>query len=180
MLATAAIAQEPAATVEEKATPAPEEAAATTLQDEGTDEIDLEEDDSALAAKKPQIKGDINEGTMSLVDIDCDDATLADILRQFRKTTGANIISDDSTNLQRRVSVSLKHVPWLQGMTAILGSRGFRVEIRDNIYRVVEDLQLIPVSTRTFNLTTRRQRSLPTSLTRHTRPKTRTEKSRRR
>ena len=89
---------------------------------------------------------------MSLVDIDCDDATLADILRQFRKTTGANIISDDSTNLQRRVSVSLKHVPWLQGMTAILGSRGFRIEIRDNIYRVVEDLQLIPVSTRTFKL----------------------------
>ena len=152
MLVTAAIAQEPAATIDEKAAPAPEEAAATSLQDEGTDEIDLEEDDSALAAKKPQIKGDINEGTMSLVDIDCDDATLADILRQFRKTTGANIISDDSTNLQRRVSVSLKHVPWLQGMTAILGSRGFRVEIRDNIYRVVEDLQLIPVSTRTFKL----------------------------
>ena len=38
------------------------------------------------------------------------------------------------------------------GMTAILGSRGFRVEVRDNIYRVVEDLQLIPVSTRTFKL----------------------------
>ena len=152
MLVTAAIAQEPAATAEENATPAPEEAAATSLQDEGTDEIDLEEDDSAIAAKKPQIKGDINEGTMSLVDIDCDDATLADILRQFRKTTGANIISDDSTNLQRRVSVSLKHVPWLQGMTAILGSRGFRIEIRDNIYRVVEDLQLIPVTTRTFKL----------------------------
>ena len=151
MLATAAMAQEPAATVEENTTPASEEATAT-LQDEGTDEIDLEEDDSAIAAKKPQIKGDINEGTMSLVDIDCDDATLADILRQFRKTTGANIISDDSTNLQRRVSVSLKHVPWLQGMTAILGSRGFRIEIRDNIYRVVEDLQLIPVTTRTFKL----------------------------
>ena len=56
MLVTAAIAQEPAATVEEKATPAPESAATTTLQDEGTDEIDLEEDDSAIAAKKPQIK----------------------------------------------------------------------------------------------------------------------------
>ena len=112
---------------------------------EAMDEIDLEEDDSAIAAKKPQIKGEMSEGTMSLVDIDCDDATLADILRQFRKTTGANIISDDSTNLQRRVSVSLRHVPWLQGMTAILGSRGFRVEVRDNIYRGVEDLQLIPV-----------------------------------
>lgn len=149
MLATT-IAQEPTANygIHTNAT----EDASTSLQDEGTDEIDLEEDDSAIAAKKPQIKGDISEGTMSLVDIDCDDATLADILRQFRKTTGANIISDDSTNLLRRVSVSLKHVPWLQGMTAILGSRGFRVEVRDNIYRVVEDLQLIPVSTRTFKL----------------------------
>ena len=164
LMITAAIAQEPAAQAEgkvgEAATApvsntditAPAETTATALQDEGTDEIDLEEDDSAVAAKKPQIKGDINEGTMSLVDIDCDDATLADILRQFRKTTGANIISDDSTNLQKRVSVSLRHVPWLQGMTAILGSRGFRIEIRDNIYRVVEDLQLIPVSTRTFKL----------------------------
>ena len=162
MIITAAIAQEPAAPAKDEmkgadATPPAETATsnvddATTLQDEGTDEIDLEEDDSAIAAKKPQIKGEMSEGTMSLVDIDCDDATLADILRQFRKTTGANIISDDSTNLQRRVSVSLKHVPWLQGMTAILGSRGFRVEIRDNIYRVVEDLQLIPVSTRTFKL----------------------------
>ena len=163
LLVSAAIAQEPAAPAEEKAGGAPDapvakaEApvaadAATTLQDEGTDEIDLEEDDSAIAAKKPQIKGEMTEGTMSLVDIDCDDATLADILRQFRKTTGANIISDDSTNLQRRVSVSLRHVPWLQGMTAILGSRGFRIEIRDNIYRVIEDLQLIPVSTRTFKL----------------------------
>ena len=144
------VAQEPTAN-DEAHTNATEEASAS-LQDEGTDEIDLEEDDSAIAAKRPQIKGEISEGTMSLVDIDCDEATLADILRQFRKTTGANIISDDSTNLQRRVSVSLKHVPWLQGMTAILGSRGFRVEVRDNIYRIVEDLQLIPVSTRTFKL----------------------------
>ena len=162
MFITAAVAQEPAAPAKDEtngavATPPVETATTnvddtTALQDEGTDEIDLEEDDSAIAAKKPQIKGDINEGTMSLVDIDCDDATLADILRQFRKTTGANIISDDSTNLQRRVSVSLRHVPWLQGMTAILGSRGFRIEIRDNIYRVVEDMQLIPVSTRTFKL----------------------------
>ena len=150
LMLAATIAQEPTAN-NGVLTNAAEEAS-TSLQDEGTDEIDLEEDDSAIAAKRPQIKGDISEGTMSLVDIDCDDATLADILRQFRKTTGANIISDDSTNLQRRVSVSLKHVPWLQGMTAILGSRGFRVEVRDNIYRVVEDLQLIPVSTRTFKL----------------------------
>ena len=121
------------------------------LQTKNVDEIDLE-DDSALAAKKPTVKGNMDKGLMSLVDIECDEATLADILRQFRKTTNANIISDDSTNLQKRVSVSLKHVPWLQGMTAILGSRGFRIEEHDNIYRVIEDLQQIPVSTRTYTL----------------------------
>ena len=121
------------------------------LQTKNVDEIDLE-DDSALAAKKPTVKGNMDKGLMSLVDIECDEATLADILRQFRKTTNANIISDDSTNLQKRVSVSLKHVPWLQGMTASLGSRGFRIEEHDNIYRVIEDLQQIPVSTRTYTL----------------------------
>ena len=125
--------------------------ASTLQQFQNVDEIDLE-DDSALAAKKPTVKGNMDKGFMSLVDIECDEATLADILRQFRKTTNANIISDDSTNLQKRVSVSLKHVPWLQGMTAILGSRGFRIEEHDNIYRVIEDLQQIPISTRTYPL----------------------------
>ena len=87
-----------------------------------------------------------------LVDIDCDDATLADILRQFRKTTGANIISADSTNLQQRVSVSLKHVPWLDALQAILNTKKFRLEPRGDIYFVSEDLQLEPVLTRTFVL----------------------------
>ena len=126
-------------------------ASTSALQDKNIDEIDLE-DDSALAAKKPTVTGNMDKGLMSLVDIECDEATLADILRQFRKTTNANIICDDSTNLQKRVSVSLKRVPWLQGLTAILGSRGFRIEEHENIYRVVEDLQLVPVSTRTYPL----------------------------
>ena len=130
---------------------ATDSAPADAMPDENIDEIDLE-DDSALAARRPKVTGDLKDGTQSLVDIECDEATLADILRQFRKTTGANIISDDSTNLQRRVSVSLRRVPWFQGMTAILGSRGFRIEERENIYRVVEDKQLIPVTTRTFTL----------------------------
>lgn len=148
-------AQEKLAAEQQQEQPEVKEAAAAVedaIQEDDVDEIDLEEDDSAIAAKKPQIKGAITEGTMSLVDIECDEATLADILRQFRKTTGANIISGDSTNLQRRVSVSLKRVPWLEGLSAILGSRGFRLEPRDNIYRVIEDEQVIPVSTRTFTL----------------------------
>ena len=86
---------------------------ATIQADANADEIDLEEmDDSADAAKAPQIRKTAEEnGLMTLVDITCDNATLEDILRQFRKVTDANIISDDSTNLQRRVSVNLHRVP---------------------------------------------------------------------
>ncbi len=143
--------EQPSALAGADAAPSPDTPPADATPDENIDEIDLE-DDSALAARRPKVTGDLKNGTQSLVDIECDEATLADILRQFRKTTGANIISDDSTNLQRRVSVSLRRVPWFQGMTAILGSRGFRIEERENIYRVVEDKQLIPVTTRTFTL----------------------------
>ena len=117
------------------------------------DEIDLEElDDSADAAKMPQIKKSSGEETATLVDIACDNATLADILRQFRKVTDANIISDDSTNLQRRVSVNLHRVPWLAGLQSILNSRNYRLEERGDIYFVKEDKVLEPVVTRSFEL----------------------------
>ena len=144
-----------------------------------TDEIDLDKlDDSADAARKaPTVKlaspaqtNTVAETVVStnvtadvaspetmpavtgLVDIECDDATLADILRQFRKTTGANIISADSSNLQQRVSVSLKHVPWLDALQAILNSKKFRLEPRGDIYFVGEDKRVEPVFTRTFSL----------------------------
>ena len=146
---------------------------------DNTDEIDLEEiDDSAAQAKKPSVKlvkpvtapkatrpavstagaatGKIAAfGTVenpALVDISCDDATLVDILRQFRKTTGANIIAGDSTNLTRRVSVTLTHVPWFYGLQSILNSRGFRLEPRGDIFVVTEDKQAVPMFTRTFQL----------------------------
>jgi type II secretory pathway component GspD/PulD (secretin) len=88
----------------------------------------------------------------ALVDIMSDDATLTDILRQFRRATGANIIYAESSNLHQRVSVSLKHVPWLHGMTSILNSRGFRVESSGGIHFVKEDKLLEPIFTRTFQL----------------------------
>ena len=88
----------------------------------------------------------------ALVDIVSDDAPLSDILRQFRKTTGANIIYAESTNLQQRVSVSLRHVPWLQAMTSILNSRGFRVESTGDIHFIKEDKLVDPLFTRSFLL----------------------------
>jgi type II secretory pathway component GspD/PulD (secretin) len=141
-----------------------------------TDEIDLDKlDDSADAARKAPTVTMASPGqtnalaqaststntseqvaipimSTGLVDIDCDDATLADILRQFRKTTGANIISSDSSNLQQRVSVSLKHVPWLDALQAILNTKKFRLEPRGDIYFVSEDKQIEPVFTKTFAL----------------------------
>ena len=121
--------------------------------DANADEIDLEElDDSADAAKVPQVKKTEDEGLATLVDITCDNATLADILRQFRKATDANIISDDSTNLQRRVSVNLHRVPWLSGLQSILNSRNYRLEERGDIYFVKEDKVAEPILTRSFEL----------------------------
>ena len=121
--------------------------------DANADEIDLEElDDSADAALTPQIKKATGEAAATLVDIACDNATLADILRQFRKVTDANIISDDSTNLQRRVSVNLHRVPWLSGLQSILNSRGYRLEERGDIFFVKEDKVAEPIVTRSFEL----------------------------
>lgn len=126
---------------------------AGTLAEANADEIDLEElDDSADAAKTPQVKKATAEEATTFVDITCDDATLADILRQFRKVTDANIISDDSTNLQRRVSVNLHRVPWLSGLQSILNSRGYRLEERGNIFFVKEDKVAEPIVTRSFEL----------------------------
>ena len=163
--------------VKETAKEAAKQVPATAVAE--TDEIDLDKlDDSADAARKaPTVKlaspaqtNAVAETVVStngaadaaspenmpvvtgLVDIECDDATLADILRQFRKTTGANIISADSSNLQQRVSVSLKHVPWLDALQAILNSKKFRLEPRGDIYFVGEDKRAEPVFTRTFAL----------------------------
>ena len=145
--------QEPApAAANEPSATAAHEKNSPALREEGMDEVDLEEiDDSAEAAKKPSIKP-VSSDSVEYVDISCDEATLADILRQFRKTTKANIIHDDSTNLQKRVSVELKHVPWLSAMLSILNSRGFTIEEREGIYFVAEDRRVEPVVTKCFQL----------------------------
>ena len=146
-----AAAEAPVKAAPTNAAPADSGSEGATIGEEDVDEIDLEEiDDTAEAAKHPQIRTD-NED-VEFVDISCDEATLADVLRQFRKTTRANIISDDSTNLQRRVSAELKHVQWLDALQSLLNARGFRLERRGNIYFVNEDKQAIPIVTRTFQL----------------------------
>jgi len=132
---------------------APAQDNAATARDT-TDVIDLDEaDDSAEArANAPVVNATSKEGGATLVDIACDNATLEDVLRQFRKVTDANIISDDSTNLQRRVSVNLHNVPWLDGLQSILNSRNYRIEERGSIFFVKEDKVLEPILTKSFTL----------------------------
>ena len=137
---------------EQAAAPAGAENAATAR--DTTDVIDLDEaDDSAEArANTPAVTATAQEGGATLVDIACDNATLEDVLRQFRKVTDANIISDDSTNLQRRVSVNLHRVPWLDGLQSILNSRNYRLEERGSIFFVKEDKVAEPILTKSFTL----------------------------
>ena len=108
------------------------------------------------SAARTTMEGFFDSGRLSdetsLVDIVCEDATLSDILRQFRKVTGANIISGSSSNLQQRVSMTLNHVPWLDALQTILNARQFRLETRGGIYIVNEDRQLVPEFTRSYQL----------------------------
>ena len=71
----------------------------------------LVDDKKSSSAAQGLFATELARDESALVDISCDDATLADVLRQFRRTTGANIISTDSSNLSQRVSVTLNHVP---------------------------------------------------------------------
>ena len=153
----------PVETPQKAETPPAAPAAAIAVSDEATnaaaardttDEIDLDEvDDSAEArAKEPVVTATASSNNVTLVDIACDNATLEDVLRQFRKVTDANIISDDSTNLQRRVSVNLRRVYWLDGLQSILNSRNYRLEERGDIFFVREDKVQEPVLTKSFTL----------------------------
>ena len=122
-----------------------------------TDEIE----DSAVHAAAPQVAVFGNErdpAQMGVappeakIDISCDNATLSEIVTQFRRVTRANIICADSPNLTRRASVTLVNVPWLSALSSILNSRGFLVEQRDGIYYVKEDVFDVPVRMRSFLL----------------------------
>ena len=112
----------------------------------------LVDDKKSSSAAQGLFATELARDESALVDISCDGATLADILRQFRRTTGANIISADSSNLNQRVSVTLNHVPWKDALQAILNSKKFRLEPRGDIYFVSEDKVSVPEFTRTFVL----------------------------
>ena len=80
-----------------------------------------------------------------LINVVCEDATVSEVLRQFRKMVRANIISSDSTNMSRRVSISLYDTPWLDSLRAVIGLGGFILDERGGIYFVTEEQADDPV-----------------------------------
>ena len=114
--------------------------------------LDLEESGGSEKVKLSMPKSATPGDEKTLIDIDCDEASLADVLRQFRHAVGANIISGDSSNLQQRVSVSLHQVPWFESLQSILNTRHFRLEPRNGIYFVSEEKMTVPTFTRTYTL----------------------------
>ena len=115
--------------------------------------LNLEESGGSETVKLSMQKAATPGDEKTLIDIDCEDATLADVLRQFRHAVGANIISGDSSNLAQRVSVSLHQVPWFESLQSILNTRNFRLEPRGGIYFVKEEeAKVVPTFTRTYAL----------------------------
>ena len=87
------------------------------------------------------------------VNIVCEDAPISDILKQFRRVVKANILSTDSTNLHKRVSISLYDTPWVDSLKAVLGMGGFALDERNGIYRVSPEQAENPiVRTKSFTL----------------------------
>ncbi len=133
-----------------------EAAPRATVKNADVDEIDIEEyDDAALAANAPVVKStddtDFDPGNeRSLINITCDDADLASIVRQFRKTTKINIIHSDDLILSNRVSISLTEVPWIEALRAILKSQSFRLDSLNGIYYINPDRK--EIITRPFML----------------------------
>ena len=108
------------------------------------DEIPLEDEDGG------KVELTSSGDTVNIV---CEDAPISDILRQFRRVVKANILSTDSTNLHKRVSISLYDTPWVESLKAVLGMGGFALDERDGIYRVSPEQAENPiVRTKSFTL----------------------------
>ena len=108
------------------------------------DEIPLEDDEGG------KVELTSSGDTVNIV---CEDAPISDILKQFRRVVKANILSTDSTNLHKRVSISLYDTPWVESLKAVLGMGGFALDERNGIYRVSPEQAENPiVRTKSFTL----------------------------
>jgi len=74
------------------------------------------------------------------ISLDVQDADIETVLRTFSEFTGRNFIIDEK--VEGRVSVSLKNVPWVEALKAILDSQGLAYVEQGGIIRVGEKEKL--------------------------------------
>ena len=133
------------AVVAETQTPVPAAKAAESAAEVATDEIPIYEKDDIGTVELTSANGCVN--------VDFEDKPIADILKVFRRVVKANIISSDSTNLHRRVSISLYNTPWVDSLKAVLAQGGFALDERNGIYTVTpEQVENPVVRTKSFEL----------------------------
>lgn len=135
------------AVVAETQTPAPVSVAKTagSATEVASDEIPLEDKDDAGTVELTSAKGCVN--------VNFEDKPIADILKVFRRIVKANIISSNSTNLYKRVSISLYNTPWVDSLKAVLAQGGFALDERNGIYTVTpEQVENPVVRTKSFEL----------------------------
>lgn len=74
------------------------------------------------------------------IDLDFKDADIHNLLRTLADVGGVNIVIPDE--IQARVTVRLRRVPWDQALEVILASKGLWYRREGNLYRVAERAQL--------------------------------------
>ena len=135
------------AVVAETQTPAPVPVATTAAPavEVASDEIPLEDKDDVGSVELTSAEGCVN--------VNFEDKPIADILKVFRRIVKANIISSNSTNLYKRVSISLYNTPWVDSLKAVLAQGGFALDERNGIYTVTPEQAENPVvRTKSFEL----------------------------
>ena len=135
------------AVVAETQTPAsvPVATTAAPAAEVASDEIPLVDKDDVGSVELTSAEGCVN--------VNFEDKPIADILKVFRRIVKANIISSSSTNLYKRVSISLYDTPWVDSLKAVLAQGGFALDERNGIYTVTpEQVENPVVRTKSFEL----------------------------
>ena len=89
-------------------------------------------------AQLSQRKRKVYRGTK--IDLDFKDADIHNLLRMLADVGGVNIVIPDE--IQARVTVRLRRVPWDQALEVILASKGLWFRREGNLYRVAPRKQL--------------------------------------
>ncbi|MDA3873328.1 MAG: hypothetical protein PF795_05150 [Kiritimatiellae bacterium] len=137
------------ATADESSAESADESVMVETDPRSVPAINLEE---AIDVEGLEIQGgeDINRGLITLV---YKEVKLADMVRIFAQTSGANIIIPEG--LDELVSGNLNDVYWREALDVILGDKGYTlVERKSGIYTInsIDDMALEPLTSESIDL----------------------------